>query len=175
MHKLIDKAYFTSFRPTYTLCYLQKVPAYLMDSFHFVHFPRPLFIFDRVAMTLVHLKPTGAWTKQWTMPTAAPLSGWTIWNNQPLGRNNPGTGNRFEATSCLRIKFRNWSNRFETGWRRTKNARIMDLVHGPDIVMDTNKVMWALCAWKLYVNMCKWNKRADTHKAICLSHLSTLQ
>lgn len=48
------------------------------------------------------------------MPTAAPIVRVNNpqRNDQSLGRNNTGTGNRYRPTSCPEFKFRNWSKHF---------------------------------------------------------------
>ena len=77
---------------------------------------------------------------------AAPLSGWTIPNDQSLGRNNTGAGNRYRPTSCPEFKFRICSKHFAVVLSSSTNGQIKEWVLGRDIVMDTEGVVCRRCA-----------------------------
>lgn len=83
--------------------------------------------------------------KQWTMPTAAPLSGWTI-SKESLRRNNTGAGNRQGPTSGPGFKFSDGCFR----WRgHNENSEA-----GHDIVVDTKVVCW-YCVYVQAVSKCR--------------------
>ena len=92
---------------TRTLNWLQWFGSYFLRIC-----PSSSGLLDEVSMTL-GLHNTGEpGPNNATMPTAAPLSGWTIANKLSLGRNNTGTGSRYGPTSCPGFKFRDCSKLF---------------------------------------------------------------
>lgn len=114
-------------------------------SRHFAHFPHPSLVFDGPSVTLGQQNTGELGQNNATIPTAAPLSGWTIPNDQSQGGNNTGTGNRYRPTSSPEFKFRNSSTQFCIVLSKAQSAQIKDWVLERDIVMDGKPCVGIVC------------------------------